>query len=615
MGRTGLDCPPSCAVLSSLRLPGVRPNILVHLIAIVAGLAVGVGCGSSPDVLLPEPTARVRGLILAPDLSRVPAAKVQLEPVGTPPCKFDTFTRVDGSYELDGICPGLYDLVAIGRSPDPDNPGQTLELRARVRFIQLTAGQTALLPDLVLVRASNVIGTVILQGRPTNAGATVTLIGTNRTATTDAAGAFRIENVEEGTYAINIAAPGFIERSINGLVVPANSNVTLNEPFVLQQVNPPNAGTIAGTVTLETRTDHSGVLVRVDGTDRSVLTTIGGNYTFPNLPISTYSLTFSKRNFFDKQVGPLTLVPGQTLLAVPSVQLDSHRVLSRTIPAFDVEHAPPGTQIIRATALDSQVSELAVTDPTANVFNQVLTQSAFATPFAGISWSPDTNDILFIRSFLAPTNSSSIGVIKNDGSGLRNLLPQATQYLAPAWSPDGTRFAYFLNPDIRTIQVDRSTGTLVATTATSASVQVENGVVSFSGMEWSASGRIVYSFHQNTAGGLRSAGIFTIFATGGGRLQVTPRTPAGLTISTPESPTFRPDFGRIAFSWRDTPAPNEPPNGIYVMDLDGLNATRITTVPGINLDWSPDGTRVVFTRGPLDPLNPNRLHEVLVPRD
>lgn len=584
----------------------MRRNILVYVLAVVSGLAVGVGCGPHPDVLLPEPTARVRGTVLAPDLTRFPAAKVQLEPVGNPPCKFDTFTRVDGTFELDGICPGLYDVVAIGRVG-------TDELRSRVRFVQLSAGQTALLPDLVLARPSRVLGTALLQGRQNSAGVTAQLVGTGRSALTDANGSYAINNVEEGTYAINFTAAGFIEVTVNNVVVPAESTVNVS-PVTLRPVNPPAVGSITGTVTLETRTDASGVLVRVDGTDRSVITTLGGAYAFANLPISTYSLTFSKRNFFDKQVGPLTLVPGQNLLVVPQVQLDTHRVLNRDIAAFDIEHAPPGTQIIRSTALDPAASALAVTDPTANVFNQVITPNALATPFAGISWSPDTADILFVRSFATATNSSAIGTIKNDGNGLRNLLPPATQYLAPAWAPDGTQFAYFLNPEIRTIRVDRSTGSLVATTSTSAAIQTETGVVGFSGMEWSASGRIVYSFSQNTAGGLRSAGIFTIFATGGGRLQITPRTAAGQTISTPESPTFRPDFGRIAFSWRDAPGPAEPPNGIYIMDLDGLNATRITTVPGINLDWSPDGTRVVFTRGPLDAQNPSRIHEVLVPQ-
>lgn len=601
-----LDCPPSLRVLSSHQLISAKhTSLFVYAFAVFVGLAVGVGCGPSPDVLLPEATARVRGLVLNADLSRSPAAKVQLEPRGVAPCKFDTFTRVDGSYELEGICPGLYDLVAIG-------PGAT-GTRTRVRFVQLSAGQTALIPDLVLAAPSTVSGQVLLQGANGNAGAKVILVGTDRSATSDANGNFTIADVEEGTYAVNFTAAGFIEQTITGVAVPQGGTVTLPVTVTLKPVNPATTATIRGQVALETRTDASGIIVSVDGTDRSLITTVGGFYEFPGLPISTYSITFRRQRFFDKTIGPFSIVPGQTLIVNQLTQVDSHRVLNPDIPAFDIEHAPPGTQLIRATSADAATGELAVTDPLARVFNTVITQNALATPFAGISWSPDTQDILFVRSFTSPANSSSIGVLRNDGTRLRNLLPQATQYRAPAWAPDGSRFAYFLNPDIRTIRVDRSTGSLVATTSTSAVIDTLTGVVEFSGMEWSATGRIYYSHSVNGASGLKSAGIFTVFATGGGKLQITPRTPAGQTISTPESPTLRPDFGRIAFSWRDTPGANEPPNGIYVMDLDGTNATRITTVPGVNLDWSPDGTRIVYTKAPTDTPNANRIHEVLVP--
>lgn len=580
-------------------------SLFVYAFAVFVGLAVGVGCGPSPDVLLPEATARVKGLVLNTDLSRAPAAKVQLEPRGAAPCKFDTFTRVDGSYELEGICPGLYDLVAIGA-------GAT-GTRARIRFVQLSAGQTALIPDIVLTPPSTVSGQVLLQGSASNAGVRVLLVGTDRTATSDAAGNFTIADVEEGTYAVNYTAAGFIEQTISNVAVPQGGTVTLPVTVTLKPVNPSSTATIRGQVALETRTDASGITVSVDGTDRSLITTVGGFYEFPGLPVSTYSITFRKARFFDKTIGPFTIVPGQTLVVNGLTQVDSHRVLNTGVPAFDIEHAPSGTQIIRATSADAATGELSVSDPLARVFNTVITSGALATPFAGISWSPDSQDILFIRSFAAPANSSTIGVLRNDGTLLRNLLPPAAQYRAPAWAPDGSRFAYFLNPNIKTINVDRSTGSLVATTSTSAVIDTLTGVVEFSGMEWSATGRIYYSHSVNGGAGLKSAGIFTVFATGGGKLQITPRTPEGQTISTPESPTLRPDFGRIAFSWRDTPGANEPPNGIYVMDLDGTNATRITTVPGVNLDWSPDGTRVVFTKAPTDTPNPSRIHEVLVP--
>jgi hypothetical protein len=595
------------APLDRLRRLLAAHGVTVSVVAVAMSLSVGVGCGPEPDVLLPEPTARIRGLVLDPQLVRAAGVKVQLEPVGNPPCRFDTFTRVDGTYELEGICPGLYDVVVSGTIAGVVH-------RTRLRFLQLSAGQTALVPDLVLRPAAALTGRALLAGATDHSGISVALVGTNRRATTDAAGNYTIADVEEGTYAINFQRTGFIEQTVDRVTVPAGVTTTVTVVPTLRPVDPPATATLRGQVLLETRTDHGGVLVAVDGTERNLITTSGGFWTFAGLPVSTYSVTFRRRSFFDRTLGGLTIVPGTSALVAPTLQLDSHRVLSTRIAAFDLEHAPNGSQILRATSASAPTGELGLTDPTAQVFDQVVTLGALVTPFAGLAWSPDTRDILFVRSFASPANSSAIGTVRNDGTALRNLLPVSTQYLAPAWAPDGTAFAYFLAPSIRTIRVDRSTGSLAATTSTSVVVDTLAGVVAFSGMEWSATGRIMYSFSQTGAAGVRSAGIFTIFSTGGGRLQVVPRTGAGQTISAPESPTFRPDFARIGFSWREPPGAAEPPDGIYVMDLDGTNATRITTVLGINLDWSPDGTRILFTRAATDTVNPSRIHEVLVPQ-
>ncbi|MBI4861221.1 MAG: carboxypeptidase regulatory-like domain-containing protein [Candidatus Riflebacteria bacterium] len=527
-------------------------SVLIYVIAVLCGLGIGVGCGPQPDLLLPEPTARIKGVVLDQNLARVPAAKVFLEPVRNPPCRCDTYTKVDGSFELPGICPGLYDVVATALVG-----GEIL--RTRLRFIQLSAGQIALIPDLVLKAGSTVTGRVLLQGRADHSGTTVTLVGTNRTATTNATGDYSVTNVEEGTYAVNYTHDGFIENTIAAAAV-------------------------------------------------------GRHFVFDNLPLSTYSLTLCKTDFFCKTVGPLTMVPGSTSLVVPQIQLDSHRVANTRTQAFELEHSPNGSQIVRANNASPAVGELALTDPTVQIFDQLLTRDAHVTPFAGLSWSPDTRDLLFVRSFSSPASTSSIGTCRSDGTGVRNLLPVDTQYLHPSWAPDGQSFVYFLNPNIRRMLVDRSTGSLVATTSTSAIIDTLAGVVTMSGMEWSPTGRVYYSYSLNGGSGLRSAGIFTVFSAGGGRLQITPRTRDNQTISTPESPTLRPDGAKIAFAWRDPPATNEPPNGIYTMDLDGTNATRITTVPGINLDWAPDATRVIFTKAPTDPQFSNRIHEVLVPR-
>jgi len=579
----------------------------VSAAAILFGLLIGVGCGPHADIVTPEATAMITGVVLNPSLAKVPAAKVQIEPRGATPCKFDTFSRVDGSYELEGICPGLYDVVASALI------GTTTQ-RVRLRFVQLSAGQISAIPDLVLKAPSTVSGRVYLQGSADHSGVSVSLVGTDRTATSAVTSTFTIPDVEEGTYAINFLKEGYIQETISNLAVPAGTAFSVPTDVTLKALYPASTGSIRGQVSLEARSDHSGIVVQVDGTTRNVVTTSGGAFVFDGLPVSTYSLTFRKQYFFDKTVGPLTMVAGSSGLVVPAVQLDSHRILNASVQAFGVVHSPNGSQLAWSSSSSATNGEVGLTDPTVQIFRQIITSGARVTPQAGLSWAPNGQEILFIRGFSGSANTSAIGVVGADGSGMRSVLPEATQYLRPTWSPDGNSFAYFRNPDIRTIRVDRSSGSLVATTSTSQVIDTINGVVSMTGMAWSVTGRVYYSYDQNSGSGLRSAGIYTVYSSGGGRLQITPATSESQAISAPDSPTIRPDGNRIGFSWRYTPATGEPPNGIYIMDLDGTNATRISTVPGSNLDWAPNGSRITFTKPATDSRHPSRICEVLVPQ-
>lgn len=56
-------------------------------------------------------------------------------------------------------------------------------------------------------------------------------------------------------------------------------------------------------------------------------------------------------------------------------------------------------------------------------------------------------------------------------------------------------------------------------------------------------------------------------------------------------PTWSPDCSRIAYSLVGGVG---QPDGIYVMDSDGSNQTRISEKPSIDHVWSPDGRRIAF---------------------
>lgn len=62
-----------------------------------------------------------------------------------------------------------------------------------------------------------------------------------------------------------------------------------------------------------------------------------------------------------------------------------------------------------------------------------------------------------------------------------------------------------------------------------------------------------------------------------------------------DDPSFSPDGGQVAFSWRPEASQNDD---IYVMRIGELRASRLTSDPAVDKSpaWSPDGRRIAFVR-------------------
>ena len=581
----------------------VRPRRLrLYLGFGFLGLAIGVGCGPRAELIDLGPMAIVRGIILDKAMNPTPNAKVGLE--GPEP--YSTFTRSDGTFQIDGVLPELYDLFAEKVIGD-------VTCRVRLRHIRLVNDQVFIAPDLVLANPGVISGQVLISGAASFAGVNVLILGTRFGSqipiSTDAQGNFTIPDIEEGTYDIAFSRSDLINTAVTNVIVAGGATVTVG-PVTMNLVDPPRIGAICGRIELESRVDHSGVLVRIDGTPRNTITTSGGNFVFENLPISTYSLSFARQDFFDRRIVQARIATGSAKLDLGAIAMDAHRTLNTSIEAFELEWAPNGSQIAYITSASSDTAEIALTDPTTQVFNVVITSQSRAVASGGIAWSPDGDDLVFTRALSGNENTSSLGIVSKEGSALRDLLPLGNKYAMPAFAPDGNKLAYFLDPEVRTVEISRSTGSTRATSSTSRVIDSIGTITRMTGMEWSNTGRIVYSPTPMTT----SEGLFSVFTTGGGRLEIVPTvTPGGVQFMTAQSPTLRPrDFSRVAFSFQDS-TDDPTTNGIYICDLDGQNATRITTVPGNNLEWSPDGTRILFTRLPSAVTLPSRISEVLVP--
>jgi Tol biopolymer transport system component len=198
------------------------------------------------------------------------------------------------------------------------------------------------------------------------------------------------------------------------------------------------------------------------------------------------------------------------------------------------------------------------------------------------AWSPDATKIAFTSN---RDGNDEIYVMNADGSKQTRLTHSAEGDFAPSWSPDGSNIAFWSNRDrngeIYTMNADGSDQT-----------RLTNDPAADHSPNWGPDGRIVFVSNRDTAG--RTV-LYVMNADGTGLRQLT-----GPAVNWSESrPTWSRDGTKIAFvSSRDLPLDNTE---IYEMNADGSGETRITHSPKRDdwPTWSPDGTRVAYSHGSL----------------
>jgi dipeptidyl aminopeptidase/acylaminoacyl peptidase len=206
-------------------------------------------------------------------------------------------------------------------------------------------------------------------------------------------------------------------------------------------------------------------------------------------------------------------------------------------------------------------------------------RASFTPPITGANtpaWSPDGTKFAFRNSALG------LAVVGADGTG-RFDLPNTSNALSPTWSPDGAKLAF----EQRIFSEDQTTSigriftiNVDGTEKTDLSSEVPPQL-SLQDPDWSPDGAKIA---LTVTGPDVPSEIYTMNADGTGQ-------PASLANPAYGSaPAWSPDGSKIAFTGSD--------REIYVMNADGTEQTNVTNSGSLQESvggWSPDGTKLVFS--------------------
>jgi dipeptidyl aminopeptidase/acylaminoacyl peptidase len=214
-------------------------------------------------------------------------------------------------------------------------------------------------------------------------------------------------------------------------------------------------------------------------------------------------------------------------------------------------------------------------------------RSTQASPVAGTASTSPADvgppiDVSSLPGRIVFSNSTEdIYIVNADGSGLTQLTTDPANDFDPAFSPDGTLVAF-------RSERDGNNEVYVMNADGSGQHDVSSDPAEDWGPTWSPDGAVLWNCAQDLSIGFRAC-VANADATG---MHVIP-----IDIYF-EYPAWSPDGRKIAFMSQEPDAfGNDPNYDIFVVNADGSGLQQVTNDPGQDgfPSWSPDGSKLAFS--------------------
>ncbi len=228
-------------------------------------LAFLSGCTGANHPLLDNSPGIVDGIVL--DLNNMPVKQAAVRLENTLASSESVLSDSSGSYSISKVTPGVYDLIA-------EKTISGTKYLARRRFLSVDAA-TRIQREVQIRPAGRIRGKVILEGHNSNAGVKVSLVGTGKSITTLADGAFEFADLaytyrDEASnslylYDVVLTYPGYANQTVQDISLEAGG-LTVIDDVELQNLDPVGEADISGTVQLEARSGARNSVIKILGT-------------------------------------------------------------------------------------------------------------------------------------------------------------------------------------------------------------------------------------------------------------------------------------------------------------------------------------------------------------